>query len=314
MKRIDVDRKKKQIPLFLSVFILSSSEFIGVISSVLALWLYGGVTMDVTPVVHSVTLPSGVTLPYAEQGDPSGVPMLFLHAVGDSWRTFEPLLHHLPPSIHAIAPSQRGHGDASRPETGYRVPDFVADLAAFMDALRLPAAVIVGGSSGGLIARRFAVVHPARTLGLVLLGSPATLRNKPAVQEAWDTTLSKLTDPMDPAFVRQFALSTLARPVSPEFLGTMVQESLKVPARVWRDTMAGILEEEFPDDLGKIAAPTLLIWGDRDAILPLSDQQALAAAIPGARLVIYPGAGHAFYWEEPAPVAADLAAFVRTLA
>jgi non-heme chloroperoxidase len=138
------------------------------------------------------------------------------------------------------------------------------------------------------------------------------LRDKPGVQEAWDTTLSKLADPLDPAFVRRFALSTLVHPIAPELLEAMVQESLKAPARVWRDTMAGILEEEFPDDLHKIAASALVIWGDQDAILSLSDQQALAAAIPGARLVIYPGAGHAFYWEEPERVAKDLAAFVRT--
>ncbi len=271
--------------------------------------------MDATPVLRSVALPNGLTLPYVEQGDPSGVPLLLLHAVGDSWRIFEPLLRCLPSSIHAIAPSQRGHGDASRPETGYRVPDFVADVAAFMDALGLPAAVVAGGSSGGLIARRFALAYPARTLGLVLLGSPATLRDKPGVQEAWDSTFSKLTDPLDPAFVRQFALSTLVRPPAPELLEIMVQEGLKAPARVWRETMAGILEEEFPgeqlaNDLRRIAAPTLVIWGDQDAILPLSDQQALAAAVPGARLVIYRGEGHAFYWEEPERVAADLAAFV----
>jgi len=270
--------------------------------------------MEANPVERSVTLPSGVTLPYVEQGDPAGAPMILLHAIADSWRIFEPLLARLPPSIHAIAPSQRGHGDASRPQSGYRVPDFVADVAAFMDALGLSAAVIVGGSSGGLIARRFAIAHPARALGLALLGSPATLRGNPAAQEAWERIFSRLADPLDPAFVRQFVLSTLAHPAAPERLEAVVQESLKAPARVWREMMAGILEEEFPDDLHKIVAPTLVVWGDQDAILPLSDQQALAAAIPGARLVVYPGAGHIFYWEEPQRVAAELAAFARALA
>ena len=270
--------------------------------------------MDARYVVRSVTLPNGVTLPYVEQGDPAGVPVVLLHAIADSWRAFELLLPHLPPSIHAIAPSQRGHGDATRPATGYRVPDFVADLALFLEALRLPPAVLVGGSSGGFIARRYVLAYPARTRGLVLLGSPATLRDKPAVREAVDTVFAALADPIDPAFVRGFGASALARPVPPDFMDLLVEESLKAPAHVWRETMAGILEEEFPDDLGKIAAPTLILWGDQDAILPLSDQQALAAAIPGARLVIYPGLGHAFYWEDPARVATDLATFVGTLA
>ncbi len=263
------------------------------------------------PVLKSVLLSSQVRLPYAEQGDPAGVPVVFLHAIGDSWRAFEPVLAHLPESIHAFALTQRGHGDASRPATGYRVRDFAADLAAFMDAVQLEASVIAGGSSGGFVARRFAIDHPKRSMGLVLLGSPASLGDKPAVQEMWDSTASKLTDPVDPGFVRGFAASTLARPVPQGFFETIVQESLKVPAFVWRATLAGLLADDSLGELHLIKAPTLIIWGDRDAILPPSDQEALAAAIPGSQLVVYPGAGHAFYWEEPDRVASDLVSFIE---
>jgi non-heme chloroperoxidase len=96
-----------------------------------------------TPNVKSVELPNGVRLPYVEQGDPSGVPVVFLHGFLDSWCTFEPVLSLLPESIHAFAPTQRGHGDASRPAAGYGVPDFAADLAAFMDVIHLEAGVVV---------------------------------------------------------------------------------------------------------------------------------------------------------------------------
>jgi pimeloyl-ACP methyl ester carboxylesterase len=90
----------------------------------------------------------------------------------------------------------------------------------------------------------------------------------------------------------------------------MVQEGLKVPAFVWKATIAGLLQDDFTEELGRITAPTLIIWGDHDAILPRSEQEALAAGISGARLVVYPGAGHVFYWEDPARVAVDVAAFV----
>ena len=63
----------------------------------------------------TIVLPTGVTLPYVEQGDPDGVPVILLHGVTDSWRSFEPVLPHLPPSIRAFALTQRGHGDADRP-------------------------------------------------------------------------------------------------------------------------------------------------------------------------------------------------------
>ena len=99
--------------------------------------------------IKSVELSSGVKLPYAEQGDQSGIPLLLLHGYADSWRSFELVLPFLPDSVHAIALTQRGHGDASRPLEGYRPRDHAADVARFMDALGLEAAVISGGSSGG---------------------------------------------------------------------------------------------------------------------------------------------------------------------
>lgn len=59
--------------------------------------------------------------------------------------------------------------------------------------------------------------------------------------------------------------------------------------------------------------PTLIVWGDQDAIHPRSEQEALAVAIAGAQLVVYPGAGHGVHWEEPAHFAADLVAFTESL-
>lgn len=268
---------------------------------------------DRAPGVRSVELPNRVRLPYVEQGEPSGVPVVLLHAIADSWRSFERVLPLLPDSLHVFALTQRGHGDASRPAKGYRPGDFAADLAAFLDALDLETAVIAGGSSGGFVARRFAIDHPERTLGLVLLGSPAILRDKPGVLAMWDSTVSKLTDPVDPDFVRAFAESTIAQRVPHAFVETMVQENLKVPARVWKATFEGLLEDDSLEELDKIHAPTLIIWGDQDAYLPRSDQETLEAAITGSQLVVYPGSGHAVHWEEPERVASDLAAFITKL-
>ena len=256
-------------------------------------------------------LSNRVKLPYVEQGDPSGVPLLLLHGYADSWRSFELVLPYLPDSVRAIALTQRGHGDASQPPEGYRPHDFSADLAKFMDVLQLESAVIAGGSSGGFAARHFAVDYPERTLGLVLLGSPFTLQDKPGVLELWESNISKLKDPVDPRFVREFQESTHVRPVPEAFLRTMVNESLKVPALVWRSTGEGLLEDDSSEDLAKIKAPTLIIWGDQDSIVPLSDQEKLKAGIEGSRLVVYPGVGHAIYWEEPGLVASDIIVFIK---
>jgi non-heme chloroperoxidase len=266
-----------------------------------------------TSVVKSVELPTGVRLSYVEQGDRLGVPVLLLPGLGDSWRSFEPVLHHLPPSIRAFALTQRGHGDASHPAEGYRSHDFAADLTSFVDALKLGAAVIAAHSASGFVAQRFAIDHPERTLGLVFIGSPATLRGHSGAREAWDSTISKLTDPVEPGFVREIQESALTQPVPKEFFETLVQEALKVPARVWRDAFEGFLQDDLTGELDKIKAPTVIVWGDRDAILPRSDQEVLAGPIPGSRLVVYAGAGHSPHWEEPDRFASDLASFIEDL-
>jgi non-heme chloroperoxidase len=254
-------------------------------------------------------------LPYTEQGDPSGVPMVFLHGFADSWRSFELVLTHLPESIHAFALTQRGHGDASRPDTGYSVSEFAADLAAFLDAVRLARAVIVGHSMGSAVAQRFAIDHPQRTAGLVLVSASSTLGGTTEAKAFWDSTISKLTDPVDPALVRATTEAMLVQPVPEAFLAEAVEEGLKVPAFVWKAAFESRWhgEGDVSGELGSITAPTLIVWGDQDARYARSDQDALTSAIRGARLVVYAGSGHLPHWEQPVRFAADLAAFVEEL-
>jgi non-heme chloroperoxidase len=265
-----------------------------------------------TPNIKYVDLPNRVRLPYVEQGDPSGVPVVLLHGFLDSWRSFEPVLPHLPESIHAFALTQRGHGDASRPTAGYSVRDFAADLTAFMDVLRLEAAVIVGHSMGSAVAIRFALDDPDRASGLVLVGASASLRANPSAREGWDALLSRLTDPVDSELVREGLKNTLAQPVPQALFESLVQESLKVPVFVWRAALDARwrAEGDFAGELASIGAPTLVVWGDRDVRYPRSEQEAIVAAIPDSRLVVYTGAGHLLHVEEPDRVASDLATFV----
>ena len=101
------------------------------------------------PPVKSLELPGRTKLEYVEQGDPSGVPVVLLHGYSDSWRSFEPVLPHLPKSLRVFSLSQRGHGNSGRPEQGYRTEDFANDVRAFMDTLGLERAIVVGHSMGG---------------------------------------------------------------------------------------------------------------------------------------------------------------------
>src|SRR5262245_29528107 len=99
---------------------------------------------------HTVQLASGVRLRYAAHGDADGYPIVMLHGYSDSSFSFSRLLPLLPSSYRAYALDQRGHGDSGKPAQGYAMADFAADALAFMDALGLPSAIVIGHSMGAL--------------------------------------------------------------------------------------------------------------------------------------------------------------------
>jgi non-heme chloroperoxidase len=259
----------------------------------------------------TVSLSTEVTLHYAECGDRKGEAIVFLHAYTDSWFAFSRVLALLSPSFHAFAPDERGHGDSDKPECCYTADDFTADVDAFMGAVGIDQATLVGDSSGGMIAQRVALDYPHRVRRLVLMGSPTTLLNNEAVMEAGEK-MRALEDPISPEFVRQFHMSTIHHPVPEEFLSTALSETLKVPARVWRGYMEGVvLTVDDTARLGEIDAPTLILWGERDAILGREEQEWRSGTIPDATLKVYPDTGHAVAFERPEWVVRDLEEFIE---
>jgi pimeloyl-ACP methyl ester carboxylesterase len=264
-----------------------------------------------TLTVSSVDVSTGVTLEFVEQGKSTGIPVICLHGVTDSWHSFEPVLPYLPDDLRVFAITQRGHGGSSKPD-GYRYVDLAADVRAFMDALELPDAVIAGHSMGSLVAQRFAVDYPHRVRALALMGAFLTIHGDTVMESYWESTLWPLPDPVPREVALEFQLSTLAQPIAQSWLDLFVAESQRVPARVWRATFREFLDTNFSAELDTIAAPTLMIWGEKDAYCGPSHRAGLQRAIPHARTRIYEGVGHALHWEEPERFAQDLVAFVRS--
>src|SRR5919112_1964131 len=116
-------------------------------------------------------LATGVTLHYAEKGDPTGEAIIFLHGYSDSWFSFSRVLPLLSSEYHAFALTQREHGDSDKPECCYTLDDFAADVDAFMDAVSIEEATLVGMSGGSFIAQRAALSYPRRVGRLVLIGT-----------------------------------------------------------------------------------------------------------------------------------------------
>ena len=260
-----------------------------------------------------LALRNGLRLEYAERGPRGGPTLLLLHGITDSWRSFEPVLPWLPAHWHVIALSQRGHGGSDKPRSGYATRDFAADAAAFAQALDLPPLTVVGHSMGAANAMRLALDEPKRVRGLVAAGAFARFGDKTALIEFIERDIAPLADPVPRALAHAFQMDTLAQPVAPGLVETMVQESLRVPAHVWRESFAGLLRDDFSGELVRIAAPTLLVRGERDAFVPESDTQQLQRGIARSHLASYAGAGHAMHWEQPERFARDLVRFVESL-
>jgi rifampin ADP-ribosylating transferase len=251
-----------------------------------------------------------VTVPVLSQGDPSGPVLLLLHAWCESAGVFDRMVPRLPPWLHVIAFDQRGHGASSKPQQGYALDDFAGDVVALLDALDIAQAFLLGTSSGGYVAQQVSRAYPQRVSGLVLVGAPADLSRVPALGEE----LASLTDPLDPVWVRaSLDWFPLYATVPDWYIAARVRDGLSAPARVWKDTFKGLVGAEPPTRGHTLRGPGLVIWGDRDDLLPREDADSLTRAIENCELIVYPRTGHLVLYEQPERVAADTVRFLERL-
>ena len=261
------------------------------------------------PVVKTINLPGRVTLEYAEQGNPDGTPVIFLHGITDSWHSFESVLGNLPSSIHAFAISQRGHGDSERPLQNYTPKDFAGDIAEFVKQKNLKKVFIVGHSMGGVHAQQFAIDYPELTKGLVIIDSDPSLRNNPGMVEFYQE-VSKMEGAITRKFMDGFQTATLAKPIDSVYYKLLVDEGIKVPARVFKAALEGLMQVDFTEQLDQIDSPTLVFWGNKDAFCFFKGQETLINNIKNSKLIVYGNTGHALHWEEPKKFSEDLLNFI----
>jgi pimeloyl-ACP methyl ester carboxylesterase len=270
------------------------------------------------PEVRSVQLGKEVSLACLiedRQGDGTGAgelaetPLLLVHAWTESKGSFD-RLRPLLKGRTVIAPDLRGHGDSEKTASGYSLAEVANDLAALLDALAVPRAVVIGSSSGGYVSQQLAVSHPERVAALVLIGSPLTLHGRAPFADEVD----RLPDPVPESWVRDsLSWFTLFQPVPKDYLEDRVRDGCKVPARIWKSSLAGLGNAVPPTETGEILAPTLILWGGKDTLLSRHDEEILAQRIPQSRLRIYEDAGHVLLWEIPERIATDVNGFLADL-
>ena len=267
-----------------------------------------------------------------EKGD--GPPVVLLHGTGNSAGFLLPLLHELH-GVRAIAPDLPGVGlsdPIDLPADRYR-ETAVAWLDGLLDTLELDATTLVGHSGGGVWALWYALAHPDRVRRLVLIGPPALPKTSCPLPMRLVATpgvgalLPRLAPP-SPKSVLQLARvmgeqATLAR--RPELIDLLValgrdpvtDRAAKAEIRLLVSPFALLTRSGFrgrsrlrPDELRRVAMPTLIVWGERDPLGGVPVAQAITDLIPHARLEVLP-TGHGPWLGEPAQTAATIADFVR---
>ena len=261
-----------------------------------------------TPRFGEVKLSTGIRMHYAEQGEAPGEPIILLHGYSDSWFSFSRVLTPLARETRVYALDLRGHGKTDQPTAGYHMRELAADVVAFMDAKNIARATVIGHSMGGFVAQQVAAMAPKRVSRLILVGTvrkPANLSDFGELEKA----VMSLSDPVPDAFAREFQLSTVYTPVGDEFINRAVEESLRLPARVWKELATGMRATEAAVSLGHSGIPTLVVRGEKDAYVTAAEADALSKMVAAKRQKTYATTGHAVHWERPAEFANDVVAF-----
>lgn len=279
-------------------------------SSILAAALFAAIVTipSDAPRFGDVRLSTGIRMHFAEQGESRGEPIILLHGYSDSWFSYSRVMTPLAREARVYALDMRGHGKTDKPASGYAMRDLAADVLAFMDAKGIVRATIVGHSMGGFVAQQVALAAPKRVSHLVLVATtrrPIDISGFAELERA----VATLPDPVPDAFVREFQISTVHTPVGDAFIDRAVAESLRLPARVWRELAAGMRSTPRAVALGRSGIPTLVLRGEKDTYVSAAENDSLIAMVRATLFKIYPNTGHAVHWEQPATVARDVLAF-----
>jgi pimeloyl-ACP methyl ester carboxylesterase len=255
----------------------------------------------------------GLSIAYERSG--SGPVLALLHGFACDSRAWRPQLEGLAGDFTVVAWDAPGAGLSADPPDTFETADWADCLAGLLDALGTRSAHVVGLSWGGIVAQEFYRRHSARTSSLVLAGTYAGWYGSlpgPAVEDRLATCLRYAERPAD----------ELVSALLPSMFGPSAAQEV-------RDELAGIMSDVHPlgfrlmslstasdrrAGLHTIQVPTLLVWGEADARSPVGVAHQLGDAIPGARLVTIPGAGHVSNLEAPSQFNAAVLDFCRSVA
>jgi len=252
---------------------------------------------------------STATLAYDERG--AGQPIVLLPSGAHDRHDYDELRALLPDRFRTIALDWPAHGDSPAPHRGSTSAMELADAAEQAVAQLAPAgAVLVGNSVGGFAAARLAIRRPELVQGLVIVDGGGFAARTPLVHlVCLLMSRRRFLRAVYPAFSRLYmhARSDADRRARTTSIATTREDpGLGAIAALWRSFSSP--QHDLRREAGSIAAPTLVVWGRHDPVIPLRVGRSVAARIPGARLVVL-DTGHVPHTSDPQGFAAALVPF-----
>ncbi len=254
----------------------------------------------------------GQRLYYQDTG-PGAVPLVLSHGFLMDSDMFQPQVEALSGRHRVITWDQRGHGRTESSPEPFSYWDSAEDLAGLLDHLGVERAVAGGMSQGGFISMRFALNHPERTAGLVLIDTQAGTE---------DPEKAAQYDLMHDVWVSSGASRQLAEMVAAIIIGNQRPESApwvdrwleREPASLTQIYRTLMDRDDLSDRVGEIPAPAIVIHGTEDVAIDIALAERLCGALPDCRgLVRVEGAGHASNLTHPEPVNQAVERFLESL-
>jgi pimeloyl-ACP methyl ester carboxylesterase len=262
---------------------------------------------------------AGHTIHYEAFGDPALPPLLLVMGLALSARAWDTLPARLSARYRVLVFDNRGTGRSGKRGFAFRMRDLADDAAAVLRAAGVPerrdgagGAFVFGISMGGMIAQHLALRHPELVSRLALGATYAgwARSRKPGWGTMRDLFVSLVArSKVKPEVLGRYLVSADWQRKNPRAALEWIQRAERTTLRYAVAQMAAIARHAADRQVARIGVPTLVLTGDEDRLVPHQNSQRLAALIPGANLVVLPGAGHAFPLEREDDVVRELTQF-----
>lgn len=256
---------------------------------------------------------NGIALHYEAAGE-SGPHVLLLHGLGGSSAQWGGVAQLLAPVCRLVIPELRGHGKSDKPPGPYALKDFVDDLGALCDALKIESCVAVGASMSGAVVLRLAAERPELVKGVVPMGGFAVMGpagKERMSQRAATVEARGMAAAVDAVLAA--ALGPTTHATNPALVSLQRALLLENDPRAYAAATRAVVEIDVAAQLPRVKCPALLVFGAEEKVAPLPAQQQLKRSLPQAQVRAIPHAGHLPFIERPAEVAAVLMEFLAAL-